>query len=98
MCVISNIVKDDVLIIAQYVDLLRNQHEILQELDFAYNGFLFKQISINNDEKIMLKFLIYNDNKIFMIDYLLKTNLYPNQVRAIESSIGSLSKINKEEI
>ncbi|MBT3168989.1 MAG: hypothetical protein HN952_04565 [Candidatus Cloacimonetes bacterium] len=98
VCVISNIVKDDVLIIAQYVDLLRNQHEILQELDFAYNGFLFKQISINNDEKIMLKFLIYNDNKIFMIDYLLKTNLYPNQVRAIESSIGSLSKINKEEI
>ena len=98
VCVISGIAKDEVLIIEQYVDLLRNQHKILQELDFTHNGLIFKQISINNGENIMLKFLIQNNNKIFMIDYLMKINSYQKQVRAIESSIGSLGKINKEEI
>lgn len=70
----------------------------IKEAKFAYRKFKFNQIFLFNDNMVYLKLIIRNEStNIFMIDYAIPDRFYENQLKAIESSIGSLNTINHME-
>jgi len=70
-------------------------HKIdLNEGSFSHNGIDFHQIVFNKEDFTSIK-LIANviDQKVFTIEYVVPTQYYEEELRSIESSIGSI-KIN----
>jgi len=63
--------------------------------EYGYHGFDVFQILLQNPAFINFK-LIYLEgtDKKFQIDYMIPTKVYAGEVRTIESSIGSVNKIN----
>ena len=64
---------------------------------FKYNDFMFNQIIVSSHKNILIELIINSKNQeIFIIDYLIPNKIYPQKIRAIESSIGSIQNIKKE--
>jgi hypothetical protein len=61
---------------------------------FYYKGFRIRQVLILTPETVIFKLIIpQTDGRSFQIDYVIPQNHYQNNLEAIESSIGSLTKL-----
>ncbi len=70
----------------------------LNEGSFSHNSLDFHQFIFTKDDIITIKLIAAkNEHEVFMIDYILPTRYYEKEIRAIESSIGTIKK-QKEEI
>ena len=82
--------------ITYYLNELRTSNENYQtnEGSFSHNGFDFHQLIFTKDELITIKLIATNsEDKNFMIDYILPAKAYENELRSIESSIGTIKEI-----
>ena len=71
----------------------RNSEKSIKEGSFSHNGFEIRQLFIFDQEKVILKLIVQSqNNKKFLIDYIIPMKFYEKNLRAIESSIGSLIK------
>ena len=90
------IIKSDLLaedIQNNYLDYFRNTNPDLQlnKGAFAHNKMDFRQITFVKDDFITIKLLTSSDDEnVFMLDYVLPTRNYEEELRSIESSIGSI--------
>lgn len=72
---------------------MKNQELQFNEGSFAHNGLDFHQLTFTKDDFITIKLIAAtNDQKIFMIDYIMPSKYYEEELRAIESSIGTIIK------
>lgn len=63
--------------------------------EYGYHGFDVFQILLQNPAFINFKLIFLKGaNKRFQMDYMIPTRVYAGEVRTIESSIGSVNKIN----
>lgn len=63
--------------------------------EFTYNGFDIKQFLLQNPSFINFKlFFVKRGRQNFLLEYILPLKVYAEKIRIIESSIGSLTKIN----
>ena len=80
-------------VMQNYLDEFRiiNQDVNLNEGSFAHNGLDFQQITFAKDDLITVKLItIINDQELIMIDYIVPSKYYEEELRSIESSIGSI--------
>ena len=76
---------------------LINQDLKFNEGSFAHNKLDFHQLTFTKNNLVTIKLIaIINDQKIFMIDYVVPSKYYEEELRAIESSIGSIKKQKNE--
>ncbi len=76
---------------------LKNIDLNITEGTFAHNGLDFHQLTFTKGDKITVKLIaINNEQKVFMIDYAVPSKYYEEELRTIESSIGTIKKTNSE--
>ena len=92
LSIIDNELSDDSIInkyIAEFK--LKNQDLKINEGLFAHNDLNFHQLSFSKDDIVTIKLIAENSlNKTFMIDYILPLKFYEEELRSIESSIGTI--------
>jgi hypothetical protein len=92
LSIIDNELSDDSIInkyIAEFK--LKNQDLKINEGLFAHNDLDFHQLSFSKDDIVTIKLIAENSmNKTFMIDYILPLKFYEEELRSIESSIGTI--------
>jgi hypothetical protein len=80
----------------KYLDAIKlkmGQYDIRPSI-FNYQGFKVQQVLIMMPDKIIFKLIIPQpEKKSFQIDYIVPQVYYKNNLEAIESSIGSLTKL-----
>ena len=84
----------------KYINLLKEkfQKDKISLAKFEYHTFKFDQLLIMNKERIIIKLIItMENNKMLILDYIIPAELYQENLRAIESSIGSLNLLKEEE-
>ncbi len=63
------------------------------EGSYMHNGFNIRQIIHVQDDQVTIKLIcISNDEHIFMLDYIIPAQFYEQNIRTIESSIGTIKK------
>jgi len=94
---INNELSDDSLI-KGYIEefkLINKDIKINQGL-FSHNDVNFNQLLFSKDDLVTIKLIAENSmNKTFMIDYILPLKFYEEELRSIESSIGTIKVSNK---
>ena len=64
---------------------------------FLKDGLLIYQFMIDTREIVHIKLIFKSDeNPVCAVDYLIPKNVYMKELRAIESSIGSIQIVNNE--
>lgn len=79
-----------------YLAEFRSIHQDLdlQEGSFSHNGLDFHQITFVKDDFISIKLIsANNDQKTFMVEYLVPAKYYQEELHPIESSIGTIKKL-----
>jgi hypothetical protein len=62
--------------------------------DFRKDGIIFTQFLIQNENHVIFKLLFFNSrNQLIQFDYIVPKDVYLAELKAIESSIGSLKLI-----
>ncbi len=87
----SELMADDLR--ENYLDGFRmiNQNISLNEGSFAHNELDFHQTIFVKDNYVTIKLITTINNKdVFMIDYIIPFKYYEEELRAIESSIGTI--------
>lgn len=85
----NSIVKYQQAICTQYID------SQVSQADFLHNGFRIYQSLIISKDIVQFKLVVTQSvNKSFQIDYVIPKSIYQDNLKAIESSIGSLTKLN----
>lgn len=76
-------------------DFRSDNHEVsLSEGSFSHSGIDFHQIIFSKENNITIKLISTNvDQQVFMVDYVVPSKYYEEELRSIESSIGSIKKI-----
>ena len=70
----------------------------INEGSYLYNGFNIRQIIHVQDDQVTIKLVcISGDEHIFMLDYIVPSQFYEQNIRTIESSIGTLIKNKRRE-
>ena len=65
----------------------------INEGSYMHNGFNIRQIIHVQDDQITIKLIcISDDEHIFLLDYIVPSQFYEQNIRSIESSIGTLIK------
>ena len=80
-----------------YINEFRMKNKELQfnEGSFAHNDLDFHQFIFTKDDFITINlFVVIKDQKVIMIDYIMPSKYYEEELRAIESSIGTIKKLN----
>ena len=63
------------------------------EGSYLHNGFNIRQLIHVQDDQVTIKLIcISDDEHIFLLDYIVPSQFYRQNIRAIESSIGTLIK------
>ncbi|MBC8415915.1 MAG: hypothetical protein H8E11_05750 [Candidatus Cloacimonetes bacterium] len=63
------------------------------EGSYLHNRFNIRQFIHVQDDQVTIKLIcISDDEHIFMLDYILPSQFYEQNIRAIESSIGTINK------
>ncbi|MCK5051392.1 MAG: hypothetical protein KAS53_06630 [Candidatus Cloacimonetes bacterium] len=76
---------------------IKNQDLSIIEGTFAHNGLNFHQLTFTKGDKITVKLIALNgEQKVFMIDYVVPSKYYEEELRTIESSIGTIKKTKNE--
>lgn len=86
-------------------DLLKRYRELLdvrfgsselKKVAFSKDGIGFLQFLIQEKDKVIFKLLFENlENQVIQLDYIVSRTIYPSEVKAIESSIGSILLVRK---
>ena len=99
-CSISAIQSTDSLSLGYFVknfyDILSQQikPEDLKQAHFTKEGLEITQFLIMSDSRVMFKIYFQpTDKYIIQIDYAIDRSIYPNYIKKIESSIGSITTI-----
>lgn len=77
----------------EYVELIMNRSlfEKAQRTKFLKKNILISQIIVNTGDYVLIKIIFAGKAKsLFQFDYLFMLSDYKNEVRSIESSIGSI--------
>ena len=84
-------------------DLLKNYRELLtskinssqlKKGEFFKDGIHFVQFLIQDGERVIFKLLLQNSKKqVIELDYIILQNVYNSEVKAVESSIGTIDLI-----
>ncbi len=70
----------------------------ITEASYLHNGFNIRQLIHVQDDQVTIKLIcISDDEHIFMLDYIVPSQFYEQNIRAIESSIGTLIKNKRGE-
>lgn len=70
----------------------------ITEASYLHNGFNIRQLIHVQDDQVTIKLIcISDDEHIFMLDYIVPSQFYEQNIRAIESSIGTLIKNKRRE-
>ena len=65
----------------------------ITEASYLHNGFNIRQLIHVQDDQVTIKLIcISDDEHIFMLDYIVPSQFYEQNIRAIESSIGTINK------
>lgn len=76
-------------------ELKKNNNEINSSIFYKEN-ILVSQLLINSENKINFRLFFENrKNEIIQVDYITSVKNYANEVKSIESSIGSIKLINQ---
>ncbi|MDA3813107.1 MAG: hypothetical protein PF570_02520 [Candidatus Cloacimonetes bacterium] len=76
---------------------IKNQDLSINEGTFAHNELDFYQLTFTKDDLITVKLIAANnEQKVFMIDYAVPSKYYEEELRTIESSIGTIKKTKNE--
>ena len=76
---------------------IKNQDLNINEGTFAHNGLGFHQLIFTKGDKITVKLIALNsEQKVFMVDYVVPFKYYEEELRTIESSIGTIKKTKDE--
>ena len=76
---------------------IKNQDLNINEGTFAHNGLGFHQLIFTKGDKITVKLIaLNNEQKVFMVDYVVPFKYYEEELRTIESSIGTIKKTKDE--
>jgi len=76
---------------------IKNQDLNINEGTFTHNGLDFHQLTFTKGDKITVKLITLNsEQKVFMIDYVVPSTYYEEELRTIESSIGTIKKTKDE--
>jgi len=79
----------------KYKDLIQRNFSPTKVGDFFKENILFTQYLIQDEIRINFKLLFFNSNKqLIQFDYIAPKNAYVLELKAIESSIGSIKLIN----
>ncbi len=63
------------------------------EGSYLHNGFNIRQLIHVQDDQVTIKLIcISDDEHIFLLDYIVPSQFYEQNIRSIESSIGTLIK------
>ena len=63
------------------------------EGSYLHNGFNIRQLIHVQDDQVTIKLICISDDvHIFMLDYIVPAQFYEQNIRAIESSIGTINK------
>jgi hypothetical protein len=69
----------------------RPEGSAARQTDFMKDGIHMHQFLIQSDEIVNFKFLMFTKtDALFQLDYVVPRNVYPAEIKAIESSIGSI--------
>lgn len=80
----------------KYKNLLHEKLSPRKTGDFLKDQVTFSQFLIQNDQYINFKLLFQNSRHQFIqFDYIIPTNSYVSELKAIEASIGSIKLINE---
>jgi hypothetical protein len=83
----------------RYHDFVRRLQESahIQEDEFLKDGIPVTQYLIQDESKVVFKFIMKNvgDNWI-QFDYIVLRELYSDEVKAIESSVGSIRRFGEK--
>lgn len=81
---------------SQYIDLVKTNFQATEfkSGEFMKDEIQFTQFLIQTDKTVNFKLVFENrPGQIIQLDYIVPKNYYPNEVKAIESSIGSIKRI-----
>ncbi len=67
---------------------------VLRTGTYTYHGFIFRQLTIRDEGIVNIKLLINRNDReqYFIINYHIDNKAYQDNLKAIESSIGSIKK------
>ena len=81
----------------KYKDLIQRIFSPNKVGDFFKDNILFTQYLIQDENRVNFKLLFFNSkNQLIQFDYIVPNNFYISELKAIESSIGSIHLINVE--
>ncbi len=85
-------------LIENYIQVIKkkNAGKSINKASFDHHNFKIEQLMIFDRENINLKLIVRSqEQKNFLLDYIIPMKFYEDNLRVIESSIGSLSQINR---
>jgi len=83
--------QDDTSSITMYKDLIQKNIASAKAGDFIKDGIHFSQILVQDNERVNFKLLFFNSkNQLIQFDYVIPNQFYISELKAIESSIGSI--------
>ena len=86
---------DDSIAINSYQRMIQARFSTAKTGDFINNNIRFRQFLIQDEMRINFKLLFFNSkNRLFQFDYIVPKKFYVPELKAIESSIGSIKLIN----
>lgn len=78
-----------------YKNLIQGKFSPTKAGDFLKDNILFTQYLIQNESRVNFKLLFFNSkNQLIQFDYIIPKDVYLSELKAIESSIGSIKLIN----
>jgi hypothetical protein len=79
----------------KYKDLIQKNFSPTKVGDFLKDNILFTQYLIQDENRINFKLLFFNPkDQLIQFDYILQKDSYVLELKAIESSIGSIKLIS----
>jgi hypothetical protein len=100
-CAISKIQEESEVFAYLDDDFLNNlksisKSENIQKAQFLLNGIKTVQYRIIGNEIINFKLFLKIDTVFYQVDYLIPKNSYNQEIKVIESCIGSIIKIKNQ--
>jgi hypothetical protein len=86
-------------LLKKYQEFLTSEinSSLLKKGEFLKDGIHFVQVLIQDGDRVIFKLLVQNvKNQLIEFDYIVLKSTYNSEVKAIESSIGTISFINEE--
>jgi len=86
---------EDSTTVKKYKDLIQTTFSPTKVGDFLKDDIIFTQYLIQDDAQINFKLLFFNSkNQLIQFDYILPNDSYLSELKAIESSIGSIKLLD----